>query len=229
MTTSSVAANPPGLLLAHGSPIFQAGVRDTLSAHGFHVLAVTDCASDVAELAVQFRPQLVLIDAGLPGVLDVVRIVSEAQPAVLVIAIVDQERDDRLVSILVAGAVGYVDAGVSPQRLVAGVRTALAGEVLVPRRLVFRLVTELRSHDGHRGNLDRRATHRLTDRELEVLRLVQLGLSTSAIAERLFIEPVTVRCHISATLHKLGLVSRADITCYPAERRRSPILASSGA
>jgi DNA-binding NarL/FixJ family response regulator len=107
-----------------------------------------------------------------------------------------------------AGADGYLLKDIDPSRLGVTLRAALRGEAALPRHLVSRLIEEFRGRGGRRLRLASGAHVELTGRELEVLELMREGLTTAAMAARLFIAEATVRSHIAAIVHKLGVEDR---------------------
>ena len=96
-----------------------------------------------------------------------------------------------------------------PARLPHALRAVVNGEAALPRHLVPLLIEEYRKVGGYRSLLTRRGAE-LTNREVEVLGLMAESLTTQEIAERLSVEPVTVRTHISSILKKLQVASRRD-------------------
>ena len=124
--------------------------------------------------------------------------------------------DEHLFAALRAGVVGYLLKDIDPDRLPAALRAALAGEAALPRALVLRLMHELRDREpnraGHRAASSAPALDatRLSNRERQVLELMQEGRSTREIADALFISPVTVRSHVASIVRKLHVGSRRD-------------------
>jgi DNA-binding NarL/FixJ family response regulator len=116
--------------------------------------------------------------------------------------------DADLFDSLRAGADGFLLKDIDPERLGMTLRAALRGEAALPRRLVALLIEEFRARGGRRLRLASGVHIELTGRELEVLELMREGLTTAAMAARLFIADATVRTHIAAVVHKLGVSDR---------------------
>jgi DNA-binding NarL/FixJ family response regulator len=117
--------------------------------------------------------------------------------------------DDDLFACVRAGARGYLSPGMDPARLPSALRGVLDGEAALPRALVGRVLDELRARDlGRHANELARLGVQLTQRESDVLDLLERGLGTSEMAERLGISAVTVRRHVSEVLRKLGTPDR---------------------
>jgi DNA-binding NarL/FixJ family response regulator len=156
------------------------------------------------------QPDVCLVARELPGDgLAAVRGICRAAPhaAVLVLAEICDPED--LLGVIRAGAIGYASAGLSAEVLRKVVTAISAEEAVVPRSMVLELLLELRAGgDGAES---------LTSRESQVLGMLRRGNSTSEIAERLKITPITVRRHISGLVHKLGVRDRAALISPRAE------------
>lgn len=170
---------------------------------------VTDGGEDeVARLILECGPDVCLVDPHRLGDprRGVRRLVGVAA-GVPVLVVLDPHDDATFVGALSQGARGVVLRD-RPQDVRRAVCAALAGEVAVPRPLTATLVAALRCHDLTQHGKGRLA--QLTDRERLILDLVAQGLSTRQIAEELVVAPVTVRSHIAAAVHKLGVGTRAE-------------------
>lgn len=180
------------------------GIRIALEG-AVQVRAEAGDAEDAIRAAQREQPEICLIGLDLPGdgIVAICGICGVA-PGTTAIALASSQDADDLLACVHAGAVGYLPAGIGAvalRRAVAGVR---AGEAAVPRAMVLGLVRELqRAASGRYG---------LTPRETQVLDLLRRGRSTAAIADRLGISSVTVRRHISASMHKIGAEDRKALT-----------------
>jgi DNA-binding NarL/FixJ family response regulator len=110
---------------------------------------------------------------------------------------------------------GYLDKDIESDCLPGVVRAALAGEAVIPRRLVGRLLTEVRARAAAPNPGDDWSPILLTRREVEVLGLMRAGLTTAGIAERLFVSPGTVRSHVMSMVRKLHVSDRAALMLRP--------------
>ncbi len=131
------------------------------------------------------------------------------RPSAAVVVLADRYSDADLLDALRAGAVGYLDKDIKAARLPSVVLAAVAGEAIVPRRLVGQLTREVLLRASEQ--IGARTPLRLTRRESEVLALMQDGLSTAGIAERLFVSPGTVRSHVMSLMRKLRVTDRAAL------------------
>jgi two-component system nitrate/nitrite response regulator NarL len=199
------------VLIADDHPPTRRGVRLTLEQQGFLVCAEAASAQGAIEAALRERPDVCLLDVRMPG--GGIRAVGEIAgrlPETTVVMLTVSDSDDDLFDALRAGASGYLLKDMDTEQLPAALRASLRGEAALPRRLAANLVQELRRRGGSRLILPGGRAVQLTPREGEVLELLCDDLSTAEIARRLFVEPVTVRRHVSAILEKLGVSSRAE-------------------
>jgi DNA-binding NarL/FixJ family response regulator len=174
------------------------------------VVAAVGSADAAVTAAVQFRPDVVVLDVNLRGnALRAVADVCELVPSASVVVLGDAGDEAEFLAAMAAGASGYLDAGISDPALSRAVQGVALGEAAVPRRLERRLAEAFREAGHHHVSGSRPAE--LTEREWEVLQLVWQGRSTREIAERLFVSPATVRTHVAAVIHKLGLRSRDEL------------------
>ena len=187
----------------------RAGVRGALEGHGFEVVGEAQDSRGAVEAVLRERPDAVLLEVDLPGGgIRAAAEISDGAPNTAVIMLTSSSRDEDLLDSLRAGALGYLLKDTNPDRLPHAVRGVLAGEAAIPRRLVARLVEEFRGRATRRLRVGRHGAVELTAREWQVLELLRGGLDTAEIARRLDVSPVTVRRHISALLHKLGVPDR---------------------
>jgi DNA-binding NarL/FixJ family response regulator len=200
------------VLLADDHPPTRTGVRMALERGGFEVCSEVATAQDAVEAALRERPDVCLLDVNMPGggASAASNINSRLPQTVVLMLTVSKEGEDLLESMR-RGASGYLLKDMDPTRLPEVVRAALAGEAPLPRQMTGFLIEELR-HDQHhrRPPVVEGGRAELTRREWEVLDLLCDGAGTAHIAERLFLSQVTVRRHVSAILHKLGVSSREE-------------------
>jgi DNA-binding NarL/FixJ family response regulator len=198
------------VLIADDDGATRAGVRQALAGHGFDVCAEADSADAAVEAATREQPDLCLVEAGLPGggVTAAERILSGRSDAVVVMlsAAIDEE---QLFGALRSGARGYLLKDMDPGRLPMALRGVLDGEAALPRVLMGAVLDEFRAreHGRHAAELSRLGVQ-LTSRERQVLELLERGLETAEIGERLSISAVTVRRHVSEVLRKLRAPDR---------------------
>jgi DNA-binding NarL/FixJ family response regulator len=150
------------------------------------------------------QPDVCLVARELRGDgLAAVRGICRAAPQAAVLVLAETCDSEDLLGVIRAGAIGYASAGLSAEVLRKVVTAISAEEAVVPRSMVLELLLELRAGGG--------GGEALTPRESQVLGMLRRGNSTSEIAERLKITPITVRRHVSGLVHKLGVTDRAAL------------------
>jgi len=175
-------------------------------------------AADGAEaiaLVGEHDPGVVLMDVRMPnvdGIEATRRIVASGSPARIII-LTTHDADEYVFAALRAGASGFLLKDVRPPDLVEAIRVVARGDALlaasVTRRLLDRFAAVLPDDATRPADLDE-----LTERELEVLRLVALALSNAEIAARLVLTEATVKTHVSAVLRKLDLRDRVQAVVF---------------
>ena len=198
------------IVIADDHPPTRSGVRDALESQDCVVVAEAATASDAVAAAGEHRPDVCLLDIHMPGSgIAAAAEITHTLPDVAVVMLTASRDDEDLFAALRAGASGYLLKDMDPSRLCPALRGVLAGEAVLPRWLVLKVVDQLRATPRRRIVLpNRTASAQLTEREAEILDLMAGGLSTEEIAGKLFLAQVTVRTHISAILKKLRVPDR---------------------
>ncbi|MCW3049867.1 MAG: Two component transcriptional regulator, CheY family [Solirubrobacterales bacterium] len=198
------------VLLADAQEATREGVRIALEAHGMEIVAEVATAQDAELAAIGTTPDVCLIDADLPGGgVAAVAAIARTVPHTALVILAATADDDALFAALNAGARGYLLKDTDPDRLPFAVQGVVDGEAALPRVLVTRVLHEFRRR-GNRGGIPDLVPGRegLSDREWEVLVLLDGGFSTRDIGRRLGISDVTVRRHVSGLVRKLGVSDR---------------------
>ena len=197
------------VVVADDHPLTRLGIRHALG-EGFEVCAEVGDADSAVEAALREKPDICLLDVGMPGngIEAAARIVADL-PGTAVVIISAARDDETLLAALRAGAVGYLTKEMAFTRLPQALLGVLDGEAAVPRDVTARLLGELRRpratprlRPTGRGGVD------LTSRETDVLELLLEGLATAEIGRRLYMAPPTVRSHVAAVMRKLGARDR---------------------
>ncbi|QGN34187.1 response regulator transcription factor [Microlunatus sp. Gsoil 973] len=196
--------------VADDQPLVRAGMQMIIETQADMTVAFG--ASDGAEAIACVRhrpPDAILMDVRMPGVdgIQATREILTGTPGVRVIMLTTFDIDRYVFESLTAGASGFLLKDVTPEQLVAGIRTVMAGDMLLAPKLTRRLVEE---YVRMPLELQRSALDVLTDREREVLVCLAGGLSNVEIAARLYVAEGTVKTHVSRVLAKLGLRDRVQ-------------------
>jgi DNA-binding NarL/FixJ family response regulator len=197
------------VLLADDQELVRAGFRLILELDGFEVVGEAGDGAEALELARELEPEVVLMDVRMPRMdgIEATRRIGLAGLKTRVLVLTTFDMDEHVYDALRAGASGFLLKDAGRERLTEGVRTVAAGEALFAPSVLRRLVDHYvaRPPLGRAVGLDE-----LSERELEVLRLIGRGLSNSEIAEALVISLATVKTHVRHVLAKLGLRDRVQ-------------------
>jgi len=155
----------------------------------------------------ELKPDVVVMDLLMPVMngVDATRAIRRDHPDVEVVALTSVLEDRLVIDVVEAGASGYMLKETRPDELFEAVRAAARGEVRLDPRAQQRLVREVRAPEVKEA---------LTERELEVLKLVAVGASNKGVAQQLGISEATVKSHVSNMLSKLGLKSRTQAALH---------------
>jgi DNA-binding NarL/FixJ family response regulator len=163
------------------------------------------------ELVARTKPDVVLLDLAMPVMdgIEAIKGIIAIQPDQHIIVLTSYTGDDQLLAAVKAGAQGYLIKDAQPDELVQSIRSTYAGAPSLDPTIAWRLLTRLSGVETAR-----RSTEGLSERELEVLRLLTQGRTDQEIAQELVLTDVTVRTHISRILTKLGLKNRVQAALY---------------
>jgi DNA-binding NarL/FixJ family response regulator len=207
------------VVLADDQSVVRAGFRVILELAG-DIEVVGECADGPAavQLARRLEPDVVCMDVRMPGgnglaaTREIVSGVADGSaPAVLVVTTFDL--DEYVFGALEAGASGFILKDTEPDDLVDAVRRLANGYGLVDQAVTRRVITEFaRRRPAHPTNAD--ASHQLTARETDIVRLLATGLSNAEIAKELFIETSTVKSHLGRAMAKIGVRDRLQTVVW---------------
>jgi DNA-binding NarL/FixJ family response regulator len=172
--------------------------------------------AQAVKLAQELKPDIVLMDMLMPvmdGITATAQIRS-ALPDTEVIAITSVLEDSAVIGAVKAGAIGYLLKDADPEELRTAIKAAAAGQVHLAPKAAARLMREVRAPDNPQS---------LTEREIDVLRLIAGGKANKEIAQALTIGEQTVKTHVSNILMKLGVQSRTQAALYAAQIGLAPL------
>ncbi|MCJ7709479.1 MAG: response regulator transcription factor [Chloroflexi bacterium] len=200
------------VMLVDDHALVRAAVRQAIAAPDVEMVAEAVSAEEALQLALDVRPDVLLVDIDLPGMdgVGLVRELAPRLPETRIVMLTVSSADHHLVDAMRYGACGYLTKDLAPEALLRAVRSAHAGELAMPRRMAARLVHRLVEASRGSPTTDDPALASLSAREVEVLRLLAEGLTDRQISEAFTISARTVETHVSSILHKLGVRNRAE-------------------
>jgi DNA-binding NarL/FixJ family response regulator len=192
-------------------------VRQALQTRGFRVCAEACNAAQAIQRALETQPDICLLEVHMPGGgVAAAWEIAARLPTTKIVMLTMSEEDADFFGALRAGAVGYLLKDIDVRSLARALREVAEGTPAIPRALVGRIVTQLRSKDPRFRTtaMAEDRGQRLTSREWEVLAALAEGLSTREIARRLQLTPGGARGHVSVLIHKLGLANREEAVAF---------------
>jgi NarL family two-component system response regulator LiaR len=176
------------------------------------VVAQAGSGEEAVKLAQEFIPDVVLMDLVMPGMdgVEATRRVKDISPRSQIVILTSFHQDEYIFPALQAGAISYLLKDVKASELVEAIRRAARGEATLHPRIAARVIKTFRSLEPEEAT----AFITLTEREMEVLKLIAKGYSNDRIAEQLVISIGTVKGHVSNILSKLHLVDRTQAAAY---------------
>jgi DNA-binding NarL/FixJ family response regulator len=205
--------DPISVLLVDDHAVVRQGLRAFFDTQpDLSVVGEAASGEEAIRLATEHVPDVVLMDLVMPGMdgVEATLRIKRITPRTHVIVLTSYHEDEHIFPALRAGALSYLLKDTGMDELADAVRRAARGEVSLHPRVASRVIRDLQRgwHAGSSAFLD------LTDRELEILRLIAEGLSNADIVEELVISENTVKGHVSNILSKLHLANRTQAAVY---------------
>jgi len=198
------------VLVVDDQSMVRAGFRMLLTGEDdIEVVAEAGNGRDAIRKAAMFHPDVVLMDIRMPEVdgLEATRRIVGTDPSARILVLTTFDLDEYVFQALKAGASGFVLKDDPPEQLIGAIRTVAAGDALLSPAVTRRVI---RQFTGLHRQPPPPAVKTLTDREMDVFRLISQGLSNAEIARELFIGDTTVKTHVTRLLQKLDLRDRAQ-------------------
>jgi DNA-binding NarL/FixJ family response regulator len=207
------------VLIVDDQALIRAGFRMILDAQpDLEVVGEAADGSAAIDAVRTLRPDVVLMDIRMPGVdgIEATRRLTEAGMTSKIVILTTYDLDEYIFDALAAGASGFLLKHVPPEELVRGVRVAASGEALLAPSITRRLIEEFAKQRApvRAGGT---ALNTLTDRELDVLKLLGRGFSNPEIARELKVGEATVKTHVAHVLDKLELRDRVQAAIFAYE------------
>jgi DNA-binding NarL/FixJ family response regulator len=214
--TAPVPGNAIRVLLVDDHDVFRHGLAQLLADEGIAVVGEASSGEAGVRLAAELAPDVVLMDLNMPGIsgVEATRAILAADVPTPVLVLTISEDDDSMLDALLAGAAGYVLKDATLEQIVAALRSAADGEAVIPPRAGQEVLRRLRAATpAPTGDVPE-----LSERELDVLRLIVEGRDNAGIAAELFISPNTVKNHVANIFAKLGVDSRLQASVQALRR-----------
>ncbi len=170
----------------------------------------------------RLRPDIVLMDVRMPeldGIEATRRLLADEDARTKIVMLTTFDMDEYVYEALRAGASGFLLKDVPPEQLVEGIRAVGSGEALLAPSITRRVIEEFVRRPPEAPRTPPPELEELTERELEVLKLIARGLSNAEIAKELFVSETTVKTHVSRILMKLQLRDRVQVVVFAYESR----------
>ena len=212
MSANPSASHPIRLLIVDDHAIIRAGLQALLQGvPDIEVVGEATNGREAVDLAGKLNPDVILMDLVLPEMdgIEAIRKIVSNQPKARILVLTTFSGEDKVFPAIKAGAMGYQLKDSSPQELVEAIREVNRGQASLHPLIARKVLDEVLNPPDQPPSREP-----LTQREIEVLRLIAAGLENREIAERLVLSEATVRTHVSNILGKLHLASRTQAALY---------------
>jgi DNA-binding NarL/FixJ family response regulator len=211
-----VATKAARILIADDQTLFRAGLARLLDEDPrVEVVGQAVDGADAVKLAAKLKPDVILMDLKMPNVdgVEATRQITEAMPGAKILMLTTFETDSQVIQALKAGASGYVLKDSSPEAIISSIVAVMSGERVMASAVANRVLEMLTGTSTPKEFYDG-----LTNREIEILKLLANGMANKQIAYRLKISEKTVRNHVSNTYEKLGIYDRSQAVLYAVKK-----------
>ena len=201
------------ILLVDDHEVVRQGVRAFFEAHAeFDVVGEAKNGAEAVKMAEEHIPNVVLMDLIMPGMdgVEATRLIKNISPRTQIVVLTSYHEDEHIFPALQAGALSYILKDVKMDELAEAVKKAALGEAVLHPHVDARVIQEIQGNKEAEFN----PLSDLTNREMEILKLIADGLSNSEIAKQLVISMHTVKGHVSNILSKLHLADRTQAAVY---------------
>ena len=203
------------VLLVDDHDLFRTGLRNLLEERGIQIAGEAGEGADAVRLVRELAPEVVVMDLHMPGMtgIEAIRQIHGFAPLTRVLVLTISDQDDDVLDAILAGACGYLLKDASVDELIRGIAAAAVGESLVSPAIAGKVLQQVRATAVSPEAADTIRAE-LSERELDVLKLIAAGNDNAMIAAQLHISPKTVKNHISNILMKLQIENRIQAAVY---------------
>ncbi len=205
----------PRVLLVDDHDLFRTGLRTLLVEQDVDVVGEAETGMEALNAIRELAPDVVVMDLNMPGIsgVEAIRQMAMIAPLTRVVVLTISDEDTDVMDAILAGACGYLLKDASIEQLMHGITAAAAGESLVSPAIATKVLQRLRASTASPRYADTIRSE-LSDREIQVLKLIANGQDNAQIAAELHISPKTVKNHISNILMKLQIDNRIQAAVY---------------
>ncbi|MGH3105544.1 MAG: response regulator [Gaiellaceae bacterium] len=203
------------VLLVDDHDLFRTGLRNLLEEQGVHVVGEASAGAEALRLVRELTPDVIVMDLNMPGMsgVEATRHITAVAPLTRVLVLTISDQDGDVMDAILAGACGYLLKDASIQDLMRGIEAAFFGESLISPHIAAKVLQRIRATSTS-PEIAEIIRSELSDREVQVLKLIANGKDNAQIAAELHISPKTVKNHISNILMKLQIENRIQAAVY---------------
>jgi DNA-binding NarL/FixJ family response regulator len=203
------------VLLVDDHDLFRTGLRNLLEEQGVQVVGEAAAGAEALKLTRELAPDVIVMDLNMPGMsgVEATRHITAVAPLTRVLVLTISDQDTDVMDAILAGACGYLLKNASIQELMRGIQAAALGESLISPHIASKVLQRVRASTSSPA-IAEMIRSELSDREIEVLKLIANGNDNAQIALELHISPKTVKNHISNILMKLQIENRIQAAVY---------------
>jgi len=203
------------VLIVDDHDLFRTGLRNLLEEQGVLVVGEAAGGAEAVRIVRELSPDVVVMDLNMPGMggVDATRHIAGIAPLTRVVMLTISDQDNDVMDAILAGACGYLLKDASIQELMAGIRAASQGESLISPTIAAKVLQRVRA-TSTQPEIANTIRAELSDREIEVLKLIANGKDNAVMAAELHISAKTVKNHISNILLKLQIDNRIQAAVY---------------
>ena len=221
MTNNQAQPEVIRILITDDHAVVREGLRTLIGTEpGMEVIGEAADGIEAVQMACELKPDVILMDMVMPrmGGLEAIQKIKEQCPEAQLLVLTSFSDDETVFPAIKAGALGYLLKNTSPDRLLSAIRDVNQGNPSMSPDIANKLMSELQRKSNLPPTKDP-----LTDREMDVLKLIAEGMANQEIADQLVISEGTVRTHVSNILSKLHLANRTQAALYALREGYTPL------